>query len=144
MALTGSFTISQDTVDTTISSSITFIYSPTHNNAELRNTTASSWWVYPSSSISDVNYDGKYVMVETVHARRHQLSGGVDQSYDVHLNVYNNKAERDSDITNTIHKFQLSIDDAQMDLSTSTWDAVYGYIAGYSGSQGNFTNLIQD
>ena len=144
MALTGSFTIPKYTRDTTISQSIVNMFPPEYPCAELRSTTASSWWIYPSGSTSDTNYDGKYIMIESLNTSRYHTEGELDQLVIANFNVYNNKAQRDTDIKDTIDRFAVEFNTTLFDLGSSLWDQVYGSLNTYSGSQGNFTNLIQD
>ncbi len=145
MALTGSFTIPVTTLDTNYSQSVEHIFPPSYPCAELRETTASSWWVTQgSSSVEDITYTEKYVVLSFLETRRIVPEGGVDQTYIATFNVYENQDVRDGNFLNYQTQFNIEINQTEMDLGASSWAGVYGYVENYSGSQGDFTNLIAD
>lgn len=144
MALTGSFIIPVRTFNPNVSSSQVHIFEPDYPCLELRNTTASSWWIKDQSTVADTTYTEKYVVLSHLDTRRTVAEGGVDQVYQANFNVYANQNTRDANFLNYETQFQVEIDQTQMDLGASSWAGVYGYVENYSGSEGDFTNLISD
>tara|TARA_R110000803_G_scaffold150967_2_gene216159 strand:- start:196 stop:630 length:435 start_codon:yes stop_codon:yes gene_type:complete len=144
MALTGSFKIPVRTFNPNVSSSQVHIFEPDYPCLELRSTTASSWWIKDQSTVADTTYTEKYVVLSHLDTRRTVSEGGVDQIYQASFNVYADQDARASDFLNYETQFQVDINQTQMDLGASSWAGVYGYVESYSGSEGDFTNLISD